>query len=117
MANLELREKDGYKTHYVDFCPTHSSKHLPVIVYIATKHNVSYLGPAETSVIAKDILQTRGLSGCNVEYAMELAKGMREIAPHVHDKHLSELEAEIKQLLQQRKSEQTNHTCSCQYCN
>ncbi len=123
MANLERREIDGYKTYKVGFFPADTSDHsstMQVIVYIATETNPSYLGPAVTGVMAQHILKSRGLSGCNVEYAMELAKAMREIAPHVHDNHLFELEAEIKLLLQQRKLEQTdgNNTmsCSCQYC-
>ena len=121
MAYLDKREIDGYKTHQVEFFPA-IPNHQPtmkVLVYIATETNPSYLGPTEMGALAQQIVNSRGPSGCNVEYAMELAKGMRGIAPHVQDTHLCELEAKIKELLQKRKLDETDgkeKLCVCSYC-
>ncbi len=120
MAYLNEQEVDGYKTHRVEFLPA-TPNHQPtkVLVYIATETNPSYLGPKETGALAQQIVNSRGPSGCNVEYAMELAKGMRGIAPHVQDTHLCELEAKIKEMLQQRKlnaPDGNESLCACSYC-
>ena len=102
MAYLDHRET-GYTRHELTFYPHDiSSQTLTVLVYIATKTNPNHLGPAPLETIAHQIIISRGKSGNNIEYVMELAKSMRLIAPHVVDSHLYELEAKIKELLQKR---------------
>ena len=70
-----------------------------VLLYIATESNPEYLGPAPASSIARQIVNSAGPSGCNVEYLMELARSMKEIAPIYYDEHLFTLEAEVVRLL------------------
>ena len=42
---------------------------------------------------------SRGESGPNTEYVLELAKSMREIAPDVPDEHLYSLTEKVENLL------------------
>lgn len=99
-AYLNVREQ-GYTTHEVTFYPCDSAVMQPmtVLVYIGTEDSPSYLGPASEEHIAQHVISTRGCSGSNTEYVLNLASSMREIAPEVHDEHLFTLEAKIKELL------------------
>ena len=99
MAYLNHREKQGYTTKTTLFYPSDTDSPFEVLLYIATENNPEYLGPAPSSSIAWQILNSAGPSGCNVEYLMELARTMKEIAPVVHDEHLFTLEAEVIKLL------------------
>ena len=100
LSYLDYREKDGYTTHKLQFYPI--NKETPpftVLVYIATETNVQYLGPVSLDALARHIASSRGPSGCNVEYAMNLARTMREIAPDVQDKHLFDLEQKLREII------------------
>ena len=99
MAYLNHREKQGYTTKTTLFYPSDTDSPFEVLLYIATENNPEYLGPAPSSSIAWQILNSAGPSGCNVEYLMELARTMKEIAPVVYDEHLFTLEAEVIKLL------------------
>ena len=111
MMYLNHREKGGYTTKYVQFYPSdnHNMSPFEVLLYIATESNSEYLGPAPASSIAKQIVNSAGPSGCNVEYLMELAKSMKEIAPMYYDEHLFTLEAEVVRLL-------TVNGTNCNFC-
>lgn len=100
IAYLSVREQ-GYTTHQVTFYPCDSAVMQPttVLAYIGTETSPSYLGPAPEEHIARQVISTRGCSGSNTEYVLNLASSMREIAPEVHDEHLFTLEAKIKELL------------------
>ena len=103
MAYLNKREMvtGGYTTKHVLFYPSDDLYMPPfeVLLYIATENNPEYLGPAPASSIARQIVNSAGPSGCNVEYLMELARSMKEIAPIHYDEHLFTLEAEVVKLL------------------
>ena len=101
MKYLDHREKGGYTTKQVLFHPSDNCNVSPfeVLLYIATENNPEYLGPAPASSIAEQIVNSAGPSGCNVEYLMELARSMKEIAPVYYDEHLFTLEAEVVRLL------------------
>ena len=108
---LNHREKGGYTTKHVLFYPSDDLYMPPfeVLLYIATENNPEYLGPAPVSSIARQIVNSAGPSGCNVEYLMELARSMKEIAPIHYDEHLFTLEAEVIKLL-------TAHAANCNSC-
>lgn len=100
LSYLDHREKDGYSTHKVLFHPCNKDmRPFPVLVYIATESNVEYLGPAPLDIIARQVAESRGPSGCNVEYVMNLARTMRETVPQARDAHLFDLERRLKEML------------------
>ena len=101
IAYLNTRER-GYAMHRVTFYPCKSREMPPitVLVYIGSEASPSYLGPASEENIARQVVRSRGCSGPNTDYVLNLATSMREIAPEEHDDHLFLLEAKIKELLQ-----------------
>ena len=105
MSYLNHREKGGYTTHKVVFYPRKdSSTHTPfhTLVYIGTELNPNYLGPAPIEDIAKQVVDSRGPSGCNTEYVLKLAESMRTNFPSVRDSHLFSLEDRIKVILERQ---------------
>lgn len=123
MDYLNQREVCGYKMHEVLFYPgtdQQSTTALKTLIYTATETNPSYLGPATVKDIAKQIVNSHGPSGCNIEYLLELAIGMRIIAPDIHDGHLFGLETKVKELLRERKQNAERSglksVCKCSYC-
>lgn len=115
LTYLDHREKDGYTTHKIKFYPRNKDvAPFLVLVYIATESNVEYLGPAPLDVIAKQVAESRGESGCNVEYVLSLARIMRETLPHVEDEHLFGLEREVQKIV--ANSDSSSVVCdSCEY--
>lgn len=100
LSYLDHREKGGYTTHRVRFEPCNKdATPFTVLVYIATESNMEYLGPASLDSIARQIAHSRGPSGCNVEYVLNLAQTMRETVPHAEDKHLYSLENKLKEIM------------------
>ena len=59
------------------------------LVYIATDRNPNYLGPAPVAEIADQIRRSQGPSGPNVEYALRLARALRDI--DAADDHVYEI--------------------------
>ena len=101
MAYLNHREKGGYTLHSVNFYPKDENViTFSVYVYIATESNEEFLGDAPMVDIAKQIAWSRGPSGDNSEYLLQLAKAVREIG--VNDDHLFELEKRVSELIDNR---------------
>ena len=100
IAYLNAREQ-GYSMLKVTFhpCEKRDMQPITVVAYIATDKNPSYLGPASVDKMAREIVSTRGCSGSNSEYVLNIASSMREIASEVNDEHLFSLEARIKELM------------------
>lgn len=102
-AALDHREKNGYERHPVLLDLSDSSgsadpagtttlwKRTPGVVYIAARDNRAYLGPASTNDMARQIVASRGPSGHNLDYLLELAAALRDRG--WHDDHVFELEA------------------------
>lgn len=72
-----------------------------ITIYLATQDNVQFAGEADLDSIAKQIYSSVGPSGTNIEYVFNLAKAMREIAPHVHDEHLFSLEKKLLDIVKE----------------
>lgn len=106
MAYLDHRERGGYTTHKVLFHPAKKPSNfgeqmtITVLAYIATKLNPNYLGPAPIEDLAKQVVVSRGPSGCNTEYILNLAHAMRQIAPGIVDEHLYSLEGKVREHLE-----------------
>jgi cation transport regulator ChaC len=94
-AHLDHREKNGYLRLATEIRFEDGGSALG-LVYIATHENAAFLGPASERAIARQIAESRGPSGPNSEYLLELAKALRELGkddPHVFEieRHLVEL--------------------------
>lgn len=95
-AHLDHREKNGYLrlATEIGFNDGRSEEGL---VYIATEENGAFLGAASERAIAQQIAASRGPSGRNRDYLVDLAHALRELGmddPHVFaiERHLSEIE-------------------------
>ncbi|XP_023951347.2 putative glutathione-specific gamma-glutamylcyclotransferase 2 [Bicyclus anynana] len=98
-THLDYREKNGYSKKLVTFHPAISNwQPFVITLYVATKENVSYAGPAPIEEIAKQVISCSGPSGTNKEYVYNLAKAMRQLAPDVKDDHLFQLETAVREL-------------------
>lgn len=94
---LDFREKNGYKATWVTFHPQDTC-HDPfeTKLYIATPQNEFYLGPAPLTEIANQILHSKGPSGTNYDYLLNLAQGLRDICSDVKDDHIFQLEVLVR---------------------
>ncbi|XP_065307536.1 putative glutathione-specific gamma-glutamylcyclotransferase 2 [Dermacentor albipictus] len=99
IGRLDFREKDGYDRVQVLFHPGKSEeKPFSLTIYVAQKENPFYLGPANALDIARQIHDAEGPSGSNREYLLSLIECMRNIAPHVRDQHLMDIEQHLLNL-------------------
>lgn len=101
---LENREctLGGYMTAITMFYSRQENRMFPVIVYIATKKNEHWLGDAPLHNIAKQISESSGPSGHNVEYLLRLAEFMHRYLPEAHDEHLFTLEMLVRSRIKER---------------
>ena len=96
-AHLDHREKNGYLRLAIEihFDAGGSEEGL---VYIATEDNAAFLGPASERDIARQIAASRGPSGRNRDYLVDLAQALRALGKddaHVFaiERHLAEFES------------------------
>lgn len=83
--HLDYREKNGYLRVATEMQFDDASK-SEGLVYIATKDNSAFLGPATEHDIARQISTASGPSGRNIDYLLELANVLRQLNaddPHV----------------------------------
>ncbi len=90
LAALDHREKGGYARHEVRVHFAAAAREVDALVYVATRDNPNYLGPAPSGQIAEQIVASRGPSGSNIEYVLRLAAALRELG--ADDDHVYELE-------------------------
>lgn len=96
---LDIREKDGYTTHKVPFhvlnvCDESENANevmqnipknkngdyiIESLIYIGTLDNVSFVGPEDIEKTGEKIKTSRGPSGENSEYLIELCKAVRNL--------------------------------------
>lgn len=110
-SHLDFREKGGYEAREVTFIPDPPHPKFgcfPLTVYIGTKDNPFFLGPAPIEEIAQQIYHSVGPSGRNKDYLLNLADAIRSIAPHAEDQHLFSLEEEVKAIERRKDIEHTN---------
>lgn len=88
---LDYREKNGYERREVILTlPDRDAQQVEALVYVGTKDNFAWLGPAPLEMIAEQIRGARGPSGDNATYLFELADALRRIG--YRDEHVFGLE-------------------------
>lgn len=92
LAGLDLREQGGYERVIAPVLDGADEPFAEALVYIATPDNPHYLGCAPLPEIADHVVRSRGPSGTNAEYVLELADALRAIgAEDGHVFRLAEL--------------------------
>jgi len=83
---------------------TADNKHapFPVLVFVATPKSSYWLGPAESHVIAEQVIGSSGPSGHNVEYVLRLADWFHQMLPNVYDDHLFSIETQLRIKIKER---------------
>lgn len=93
--HLDYREKNGYLRFATDMTLA-DGRHRDGLVYIATEDNQAYLGPAPAAEIARHIARSRGPSGSNADYLLQLAAALRRLG--VEDPHILAIERQLSAL-------------------
>jgi cation transport regulator ChaC len=99
LDQLDLREQGGYERHWLPvFLSDDSGDTIEdALVYIATRNNPNFAGPAPTDELVHQIIHSQGPSGHNVEYLLELADTLRDIG--AQDAHVFELARQVRERL------------------
>ncbi len=85
LAQLDHRERGGYER--VDACLHFEAGSHPDpsrvagLMYVATRDNPNYLGPAPLDEIARQVMASHGPSGANSEYVLQLAAALVRVCP------------------------------------
>ncbi|KAH9909226.1 ChaC-domain-containing protein [Xylariomycetidae sp. FL2044] len=115
---LDIREINGYTIHYTPFHPSLSSsspsssseddnneeekkekksKTIRTLVYIGTPDNDQFVGPQDPQRLAEHIYASRGPSGPNSDYLLELGRALDELSPgRSGDGHVADLCARLR---------------------
>lgn len=103
VGHLDYREKGGYERKWVKFYPCdEQTSPFDITIYLAQDDNSNYAGAAKLSDIAKQIVDSVGPSGPNIDYVCNLAKAMRAFFPGIEDEHLFSLEHLVKELIENK---------------
>jgi cation transport regulator ChaC len=65
--------------------PGDGGSRAAALTYVALEDDPNFLGPAPLDRLARQVLRSRGPSGPSVQYVLELARALRELAaddPH-----------------------------------
>jgi len=71
---------------------------LDTTVYVGNPSGPLFLGNADVSTIARQIVDSEGPSGPNDEYLFKLAAFMKTHFPNVVDEHLFEIEKAVRKI-------------------
>ncbi|MCL4106661.1 UNVERIFIED_CONTAM: hypothetical protein GTU68_009795, partial [Idotea baltica] len=91
--HLDHREKNGYERHNIQITLADSQGLVDGTLYVAQEGNVAFLGPAPLDDLAKHIATSRGPSGSNRDYVLQLAQALRELGDN--DPHVMALESSL----------------------
>ncbi|XP_025105142.1 glutathione-specific gamma-glutamylcyclotransferase 1-like [Pomacea canaliculata] len=106
LQNLYVRENTcgGYEGMQVTFHPrpSNTSDDCPafdVLCFTATPSSHLYMGAADVTTMALEVVAARGTAGPNTEYVLRTAEYVHHHIPEDKDQHLLELELAIRQCL------------------
>lgn len=95
LAHLDHREKNGYQRVPVDLHDD-SGVFARGIVFVADESNENFLGEAPLSAIVEQVRRSRGPSGENSEYVLELSRALRAL--DARDDHIDAIAAALEAL-------------------
>ncbi|KAI3329385.1 ChaC-domain-containing protein [Xylariaceae sp. AK1471] len=102
---LDIREINGYTIHYTPFHPADESQEsIRTLVYIGTPENDQFVGPQDPQALAEHIYVSKGPSGLNRDYLLELEKALDELSPESGDAHVTDLSNRLREIEQRVKS-------------
>lgn len=94
---LDIREINGYSIQYTPFHPADPSMgDIRCMVYIGMPDNPQFLGPLKPADVAKKINESRGPSGENREYLLQLEKALSTLSSESGDAHVSDLARRVR---------------------
>lgn len=97
LGRLDVRESGGYSRHVVELTFANVTRAgASAEMYVAGPDNPNYLGPAPLDAIARQVCASRGPSGHNVEYVLELHEALEALG--ANDEHVRELAQLVKTL-------------------
>jgi len=103
LNNREMK-LGGYEQQMTTFTPVDDDmKPFDVLVFVATENSRHWLGEAPEEDVAKQVVNSSGPSGHNVEYVLKLSGWLRRTFPEAEDKHLFALERHVLLELQRTK--------------
>jgi len=89
---LDIREINGYSIQYTPFHPADPEKDdIRCMVYIGMPDNPQFLGALTPADVAETIHQSRGPSGENREYLLQLEEALTMLSSESGDEHISDL--------------------------
>lgn len=100
LAVLDQREQGGYARWEVSAeildsgAGVERGARVTALLYAATEGNPNYLGPAGIDAIACQVCASRGPSGDNIQYVLELAAALREMG--AKDEHVFAVEQRVR---------------------
>lgn len=96
LNQLDHREQDGYHRLEIEL-QTPTARIFPALVYLASETNKQWLGPASPESIAEQVIQSRGASGDNTTYVLELDRALTNL--DANDKHVTTIAQEVRHRL------------------
>ena len=92
--HLDHREKNGYQRVPIEIALKNRAETVNGVLYVADPENPAFLGPAPMAELATHIAGSRGPSGSNRDYVLQLAESLRELGDD--DPHVRELASRLR---------------------
>lgn len=104
---LDIREINGYSIQYTPFYPADSDQsNIRCMVYIGMPDNPQFLGPLDPQDLAVHINKSRGPSGENRDYLLNLEQALLNLSPQSGDEHISDLARRVRAMPVRKRSEE-----------
>jgi glutathione-specific gamma-glutamylcyclotransferase len=96
---LDIREINGYSIQYTPFHPADQSMDdIRCMVYIGIPDNPQFMGALKPADVAKKINESRGPSGDNREYLLQLEKALSTLSYDSGDNHVTDLAMRLREM-------------------
>lgn len=94
---LDIREINGYSIQYTPFhAADRDQADIHCLVYIGMPDNPQFLGALDPEEVAQTINQSRGPSGENREYLLNLEQALLELSDDSNDGHITDLARRVR---------------------